>query len=229
MLSFDYHDLNCYTGSSLIGIVTSATALIYIVFQLYFDWLHHGEHAAMYEKHQVWWASIHLPFHIALVLFLEGVNKFVLWRRILESIQLSTSKLLKFADALDTDEVITSEDVSKAIGDFVYSFLKKYKPADVLETYEGVGKTLEDIATLPDSLWVDADVQSNDPDMTHFVNDVSELMGAMINSIFYAFGFEYTEEVAADAKATNPEYLQLELLASIQQRFGLIVSFHLRH
>jgi len=36
------------------------------------------------ELRQEIWASLHFPFHLALVLLVEGASQFILWRKVVE-------------------------------------------------------------------------------------------------------------------------------------------------
>ncbi|KAK6079917.1 hypothetical protein SCUP515_03758 [Seiridium cupressi] len=209
-------------SSSLIGIVTSSAALIYILFQLYFDWMH--EEASMSVRHQVWWASLHLPFHISLVLLLEGSNQFIIWARVTESIEAAIDKLLTVGDKLPDDP--TSTQVSQALGDVVKPFITKYQPADVLGTWQGVNNTLADIGELPDSFWRNNTSSEDDLDYVHWTNDMQELLFTMVNSIYNAFGIEAeVEKEAAEDPGKHGEYVQTQATRAIGERFTLVFIY----
>ncbi|KAI1503799.1 hypothetical protein F5X99DRAFT_374463 [Biscogniauxia marginata] len=201
----------------LIGIVTSATALIYIIFQLYFDWMH--EEHSMSRRHQVWWSAVHLPFHIGLILLLEGGNQFVIWARINESIQGIVYKVVGVFDSLPSTP--TSEEVSNALGDLVYGFLSKYQPANPIETYESVRDHLDEIAELPDSFWMDSGKQDESL-MASFKQDLEEVELAMVNAVYAAFEIEATEEAGAKG---NLDDMQAEAARSILQKFILVYIY----
>ncbi len=50
---------------------------------LYFDRLEENHFGTI--KQQIW-AFIHFPLHFSLVLLLEGVSRFIIWREAIESI-----------------------------------------------------------------------------------------------------------------------------------------------
>ncbi|KAI4599749.1 hypothetical protein KJ359_001485 [Pestalotiopsis sp. 9143b] len=207
-------------GSSLIGIVTSSAALIYIIFQLYFDWMH--EEDSMSTQHQVWWASLHLPFHIALVLLLEGSNQFVIWARVEESVAVAIDKLLSVTDKLPDEP--TSDQVSQALGDVVKPFITKYQPADVLEAWQGVNRSLSDIAALPDTFWTEESSET-DPNYEHWMNEVQELLYTMVNAIYNAFGIEAEIEKETSATEDHGEYVQTQATHAIGLRFSLVFIY----
>lgn len=211
-------------GPSLIGIVTSSTALIYIIFQLYFDWMH-GEDESMSKRHQVWWAGLHLPFHIALVLLVEGTNQFIIWWRISESIDIASHKLL------DLDKVEpTSDAVVKELTKRVYYWLEKYPPPNILDAYQGVNTTLAHIKELPNSFWNSIDIPDTDPSSIQWSKDVSELYLTMVSGIFNNFGVEApeTEEKKSSDNVTGHDSHdvidQSAMLDAISKRFRLVVS-----
>ncbi|KAK8049855.1 hypothetical protein PG994_011585 [Apiospora phragmitis] len=207
----------------LIGIVTSAPALIYIIFQLYFDWMH-GEDESMSTRHQVWWAALHLPFHIAMLLLVEGSNQFISWWRMLESIEKAANKLL---DLSDVDP--TSEAVADALSKQVLAWLKKYPPLDIIDSYKDVNTTLEDIRGLPDSLWGNTTIADDDPTALRWSNDVTELFMTMINGIFNNFKVEAPEkEKGGDKVAANGSsgvLPQTAMVDAMAQRFGLVFIY----
>ncbi|KAI0128964.1 hypothetical protein BJ170DRAFT_355338 [Xylariales sp. AK1849] len=209
-------------SSSLIGIVTSSAALIYIIFQLYFDWMQ--EEHSMSKRHQVWWAGLHLPFHISLVLLLEGSNQFIIWARVSESVDAAVTKLLQVKDSVSDSP--TSAEVSDALGKIVKPFITKYQPAEVLETWIGVNETLADISNLPDYLWTDDNVSEDDPELVHWWNYVLELLYTMVNSIYNAFDIEAPEEeTGSENLAEHGEYVQTRATQALGNRFKLVFIY----
>ncbi|KAI6080954.1 hypothetical protein F4821DRAFT_250381 [Hypoxylon rubiginosum] len=199
----------------IIGLVTASTALIYIIFQLYFDWMH-DEHS-MSKRYQVWWTSLHLPFHIALVLLLEGANQCIVWARVFESATEAIEKVVKAAEDVLASSP-TSQEVSDSIKDVIEPFLKKYQPADVIDTMASVSELLNHIAEIPNSFWNDPDDETRE----HFDDDTAELLNTMINAVYNAFEIKAPEEESSTSK---PEYWQSETAISIMRRFILIYIY----
>jgi hypothetical protein len=48
---------------------------------IYFDWLNSSHFGSFREG---LWAFLHFPFHLALVLLMEGAAQFILWRKVVE-------------------------------------------------------------------------------------------------------------------------------------------------
>lgn len=65
-----------------IGLVTAAAATIYFVFLIYFDWLRSSFYLPAWR--QQLWTSIHLPFHLSLVLFMQGFTQYLIWSKIVD-------------------------------------------------------------------------------------------------------------------------------------------------
>ncbi|ORY58214.1 uncharacterized protein BCR38DRAFT_461007 [Pseudomassariella vexata] len=211
-------------SSSLIGSVASSTALTYFIFQLYFDWMHKEE--SMSVRHQVWWASLHLPFHIALVLFLEGANQFIIWARVLESVAAATSKIRNARHSL-VQAKPKSIDVSKALGDIMYPFLRKYQPEEVLETYTHVKETLTNIGEIPDSFWIVDESESEDGPMAmRWKRGLEELFKHMVDCIYNAFDIEAPEKDQEDSSGGETGlYSPEETTQAITSRFRLVFIY----
>ncbi|KAI1379633.1 hypothetical protein F4677DRAFT_338085 [Hypoxylon crocopeplum] len=202
-------------SSTLIGLVAAGTALIYIIFQLYFDWMH--EDTSMSKRHQVLWTSLHLPFHIALVLLLEAASQFVVWARIVES----TNSVLRLVINVKIPDDSSSEEISETFADIVEPFLEKYPPLDVLETLKSVNETLADIASIPNSFWSE-DSQDNDPVRQRFLNDLYELINTMLNAIYNAFDIEPPESAET---TPGSEYWQSQVAIAAARRFILVYIY----
>ncbi|KAK7940990.1 uncharacterized protein PG986_013377 [Apiospora aurea] len=225
-------DVILQKGPALIGIVTAATALIYIIFQLYFDWMH-GEDESMSTRHQVLWAVVHLPFHIAMVLLVEGSNQFISWWRIYESIDKASDTLLSVRNMTST-----SAAVAKELDKRVMKWLSKYPPPDIINSYNGVNATLKDIKGLPDSFWGSQNISDNDPIMIQWSDDVTRLFLTMVSGIFNNFkieapdskkgGDKTDDKTAAAAAAAHESYdvlPQSDMIDGITMRFKLVFIY----
>ncbi|KAK7749974.1 hypothetical protein SLS62_008083 [Diatrype stigma] len=187
-------------------------------YKIYFDWLHEGQHGPMFEAHQVWWAVIHLPFHIALVLMLEGVMQFVSYVRIMETVNSSMQQLENASVYLE--DAPTSKEVSETLGDIVYNFLEEYPPPEILETYERTNETLEHIAEIDDSFWDDSNYSPDNPVYVEWSKDVADLYSTMVNAVFYAFGIEQPGEEESGATG-HEDHVELQTTLAISERYRL--------
>lgn len=175
----------------------------------------------MFEAHQVWWAVIHLPFHVALVLMLEGVMQFVSYVRIMETVRSSMQKLEDASAYLE--DAPTSQEVSDTLGEIVYDFLEKYPPPEILETYERTNETLEHIAEIDDSFWNESNYSPDNPVYVEWSTDVNALYSTMVNAVFYAFGIEQPGEEESGASG-HEDHVELQTTLAISERYILTVS-----
>ncbi|KAK8138327.1 hypothetical protein PG984_001707 [Apiospora sp. TS-2023a] len=206
-----------------ITLVVKDTYLKDATLTLYFDWMH-GEDESMSTRHQVCWAALHLPFHIAMLLLVEGANQFISWWRISESIDIASNKLLNLDDVDPT-----SEAVANALGQRVLAWLDKYPPLDILDSYKEINTTLNQIRSLPDSFWGNNTIPDSDPTMVQWTNDVTELFITMVSGIFNNFDVEAPEETTNNAtiaaRDSNSVLPQSEMLETIATRFRLVFIY----
>ncbi|KAL9033464.1 MAG: hypothetical protein Q9214_007503, partial [Letrouitia sp. 1 TL-2023] len=70
-------------SAPIIGQIISATLIIYFLYMLYFDRVP-NPHIRLPSWFHNFWALVHFPFHLALVLFMEGTSRLITWRNALE-------------------------------------------------------------------------------------------------------------------------------------------------
>lgn len=76
--------------------------LQYLLYMLYFDWLSHQHFGSV--RQQIW-AFLHFPFHLSLVLAMEGGAQFVIWRKLVEVIGLVENEFVAAIDPLDINKL----------------------------------------------------------------------------------------------------------------------------
>lgn len=59
----------------------SGFVAIYLIFRIYFDWMHPNHMAC---RRQLLWTMLHAPFHFPLLIVMVAVNKFVINWKLLE-------------------------------------------------------------------------------------------------------------------------------------------------
>ncbi|KAL7806175.1 hypothetical protein V8C26DRAFT_440219 [Trichoderma gracile] len=156
---------------ALIGVVTCAVALIYFVYQMYFDWMHSGRLA---HTRQMLWVSWHLPFHIALVLLLEGANQFIAWSQALQSIKSAAQSIVDITHELPNNP--TTKEVIQALNETVTELLESYPPEDEVAAWDDVDRTYKNLLTLPNTFWaVSGQLANNDPEVTCWLNGTRDL------------------------------------------------------
>ena len=132
------------------------------------------------------WVILHLPFHIALVLLVEGGNQFIVWRRALEAIGSAASSLEDaakgFQGVFDTKEIVGR------IRWLVVGLLHAYEPSNEIETWKQVNETFEDMEGIPDNFWeVYSQLSEQHPTKKRWLDDIAKLVSAVFNGINNAF------------------------------------------
>ncbi|KYK59229.1 Low temperature requirement A [Drechmeria coniospora] len=219
--------------STTIGLVTAAAATIYFVFLIYFDWLRNSFYLPALR--QQLWTFLHLPFHLSLVLFMQGFTQYLLWSKIM----VQFSRLNALGDPRDAAGNIVDPSSSIAVRDFlnqsVLSFFADYPPK-IANTMDTVNEALQNVTKIPDAFWpklngVDQLDLTNLPvgfesAFNDFVAIVSVLVSAMANALFGAFGIEVHGEIANKntdpAKDLKGSGLQFEVTDKTQSRYRLV-------
>ncbi|RFU73321.1 hypothetical protein TARUN_8929 [Trichoderma arundinaceum] len=198
----DSDNMWLFVATALIGVVTCAVALIYFVYQMYFDWMHSGKLA---HKRQMFWASWHLPFHIALVLLLEGANQFIAWSQALQSIKSAAQSI-----------VDVKHELSK--------LLESYPPEDEVAALDDVVRTYKSLLTLPDSFWnVSGQLDNNDPDMVRWLNGTRDLAQTVFNGIFVSFSLAAPAE---KPDATDIQSVTEAAYLATAHKFGTVPAWY---
>jgi hypothetical protein len=139
------------------------------VYQLYFDNVQLAHFGII--RQQIW-TFLHFPFHLALVLFMEGTNQFISWRHVLEYIDNTFNPVF----------VATSDNLVDALNQTISTVLNNPSlpiTQDVFESISAEFKTLSN-----------PDTESSEAE-TAFSN----ISAALFKIIFDGYGFEPPEEV----------------------------------
>ena len=70
--------LNGFTGD-IIGQIIASVAILYFLWILYFDQI---ETERMSTLHQQWWVILHFPYHVSVLLVVEGIAQLTVWRKL---------------------------------------------------------------------------------------------------------------------------------------------------
>ncbi|KAM4066432.1 Low temperature requirement A [Hirsutella rhossiliensis] len=184
-----------------IGLVTAATATIYFIFLVYFDWLRSSFYLP--PLRQQLWIGIHLPFHLSLILFTQGFTQFLLWSKIIDVL----NKLSSGLSRANSDWLFnaTSKQVQGSLNKSAQVFFLDFPPR-IASTQDTVNNALANISQIPDSFWPDlanyyrtddtaalqdTDLQSYDV----FSNALQAAMSSMANALFATFGVGLESEV----------------------------------
>ncbi|EFY92981.1 hypothetical protein MAC_00764 [Metarhizium acridum CQMa 102] len=187
----------------IIGIVTAGASTTYFVFLVYFDWMK-SQHLPGWRQQT--WAVLHFPFHLAMVLFMQGFTQFVLWSKIVDVLNhLSSNWITADMDAVSR---ATSADVHANISAEVTKFFADYNPKwqTLIETIE---TAIRNISAIPDDFWpqlakfsaTQAEADLPPENTTDFVTDVFLTLSiTMQNSLFATFDVDLTQEFIDQGK-----------------------------
>lgn len=134
-----------------------------------------------------------MPFHISLVLLVEGGNQFIVWRRAIEAID-SASATLETA-AFGFQELDNTKDIVERIKEPIMSLLEAYKPSDEITTLGDVNAAFSDMETIPDEFWsVYEQLSENQPIKRRWLDDISRVVSAVFNGINNSFEITDTDD-----------------------------------
>jgi low temperature requirement protein LtrA len=68
--------------SATIGVLISGIATSYLFFMIYFDWMNYH---VLSNARQLFWCILHFPFHVALLLFMDGAASFIVFWKIVSA------------------------------------------------------------------------------------------------------------------------------------------------
>lgn len=164
---------------------------------------------------QQFWAALHLPLHLALVLHLRSFTQWLLW----SSMWNQFSRLLDFSDP--SEDAFLSNTTSIAVRDSinasVQAFLHDY-PAKTMEAMETINDALTNLTTIPNTFWSSLahysktkDLQgeiwrsSNPQGFLTFAHSSFYLVTTLGNILFQSFGIELQGEIAAGNSSGQQE------------------------
>lgn len=168
---------NAYS-SATVGNIIAAVAMIYFLYMLYFDWLNIHNHFGSIRQ-QIW-TFLHFPFHLFLVLSLEGTSQVIIVRKLAEAITLLSDKFLSAFEKFNDDSVEYSmDDLISTFNSTIQGIFKTYPPT-YTQTITEVQEGLEQLR--------DATANSTRDDA------VTDVLATVVNSIYETYGIELREE-----------------------------------
>ncbi|KAM3556132.1 hypothetical protein MY1884_005232 [Beauveria asiatica] len=225
--------------ATTIGFVTAAVATVYFVFLVYFDWLGAKTHLPPLRRNV--WVALHFPFHLALVLFMQGFTQMLIWGKIAKQLK----RAFDFADPTNDVDVVsghaTTLSVSRSVNASVQEFIGDY-PSQLESTTEVINAALGNISSLPDSFWPVVARVANDKGDTSFANLTDSELGSfeklynsglnlavsMANNVFRAFNTEVSGEIESKNKALegqDGQGFQFKLQQDNWNRYGLVFAY----
>lgn len=209
-------------------------ALIYIIFQIYFDWSWPAEKVNETDQrkqaerpgHKIFsyfWIIFHFPFHLALVLLMEGATQFVIWWKVVELIDFVSSKFLE-AFRLAEEEGATG--IAKHMVDHLNATINHIwdlYPRDLLVSHFHRNILLDTIGTFTDDHlknYPTPEEMEREPSHHDFTNAFRGLKLTTLNSILKNFNIEAIEDAGWD---DHPETYEEQAFDDAAKKFQLVV------
>lgn len=223
-----------------IGLITAGVATIYFVFLIYFDWLRSSFHLPPIR--QLIWTALHLPFHLSLVLFMQAFTQYIIWSKVMNVINKLTSSY--FSDGSDDPSTVadfTSAQIASYFKNETNYYFSLY-PAKMPQTVQTVNLAIQNISSLPDSLWpqlaklaqtedeTTVSDSNQDPAIT-FLLSYNSILTSLINNLFQVFGIDLakdiiqpTQNITQNTGNVNAGMLQNKVTTKTWRRYRLVVS-----
>ncbi|KAJ6436141.1 low temperature requirement A [Purpureocillium lavendulum] len=191
--------------SRTISLLTASVATIYFILLIYFDWMRSTFYLP--PLRQQFWASLHLPFHLALVLFMQAFTQYLIWSKIVTQYNrvLDISSLSH--DDPDANVTSTGAAIRDGLNASIQLFFTDYPPK-IAGTLDTVNNALNNITKIPESVWgqilnssgFNLDPPSNLPDVQEWTSMLTSairiLFLSMANALFAAFGINLDSDIA---------------------------------
>lgn len=220
-----------------IGTITAAVATVYFVFLIYFDWLRSNYYLP--KIRQLLWTAIHLPFHLALVLFMQSFTQYLIWTKIVTQLYraFDISNPLEDDEGLVLNSTTTTSRVVSAVRDSVVHFFKDYPPK-IDSSMETINDTLKNISTtIPDAFWRQLSNINDDNDYDRALEQdsfaryvqvvivqIKIIYPTLANALFAAFGIDIaSEEGNPQVKKGDVKsgYFQFQIQDKTYDRYAL--------
>ncbi|KAK5655358.1 hypothetical protein OQA88_5925 [Cercophora sp. LCS_1] len=235
-------NVNSWTPQT-VGVLTATVALIYIIFQIYFDWswpadkvkslLSDGQQARQGKQEvetstklsTLAWILVHFPFHLALVLVMEGATQFVIWWKIVEMIDFVGDKFLA-AFKLAESETATgiAAGMVQHLNETINIIWEQY-PRDLLVSHFHREALLKTIGNFSDDYLKDyptPDEMEADPSHHDFTDAFRALKVTTLNSILKNFNIEAIEDAGWQ---DHPETYEQHAFEDAADRFNLVYIY----
>ncbi|EHK16258.1 uncharacterized protein TRIVIDRAFT_164235, partial [Trichoderma virens Gv29-8] len=193
--------------ASIIGILVAGVATTYMVFLVYWDWM---KSAYLPPLRQMIWTMIHFPFHLALVLFMQGFTQFIQWSKVIDVLNnLSTNWLIFDPDRLAH---ATSEQVQQNMTKELRTFFESYPPK-YSDTGDLITEAVANITDISNSFWpklakafASDDYELPEDKNLDLLSTILEaLFTAMDNSVFSTFEIDLEGEALKESREKGGE------------------------
>ncbi|MCJ1397354.1 hypothetical protein MMC11_000547 [Xylographa trunciseda] len=174
--------------SDIIGMIISSVAIIYFIWMLYFD---QEETNHVGTLRQMAWTVLHFPFHITVLLVVEGLNRLSVWVKLLDTLNPLAAVFINVDNMLANSTIPVAED-----------FLKE-SIASLNETINQLFDKFELLGLPSDNIDVNYylnDMLNNTSNVTAISEDLDQVLGIGFQYVCDNLGVEAPKE----ADVTTP-------------------------
>lgn len=174
---------------------------------------------------QALWTTLHLPFHIALVLTVEGSGQWITWQRTIEAMRDATFSL-ESALAKAVNSGMGGEGIATELAVALNKTYETYTFS--VKTVSTMNQQLALLPEFPDSYWESfssRDFNNPTADDTAVVGILNTLLGSLMNAILNTYGLTTSSKVKAQAESQKVAFDAEEVtLNAVYDRLQMIVS-----
>ncbi|KAK2589928.1 hypothetical protein QQS21_012391 [Conoideocrella luteorostrata] len=185
-----------------IGLITAGVATVYFVFLIYFDWLRSSFYLP--PVRQLAWTTLHLPFHLSLVLFMQAFTQYIIWGKVMGILKSINEQLFNTDNAESPTTNLTTASMVKDMKDYVDRLFERYPPK-MQQINDTVNVALQNISSVPDSIWttiveLGSTGNNSEPsqdawdDINKISYSVRSITVSLSNNIFQVFGIDVTKD-----------------------------------
>ena len=195
-------------GSDIIGMIICGVVIIYAQWMLYFD---QTEVDRVGTVRQLVWTILHLPYHVSILLLVEGVSQLSVWRKLMDYWDMLLNQMIDLPFPETVEEIPEAvQRVNETLQEFFLIFDEnlgklKFDPPYIDDGLTYLGELWN--ATFTEAANGTAVVEGTSVNVTDQIGDqLSNLFAAGANFAAESFGVEPPEGAHA-SDGTTADYL----------------------
>jgi len=213
----------CPAASSTIGVLTAIVTLIYAISQLYLEWATYKPSRFGIKSLNLYvWSLCHFPFHLALMLLIEGTVQLLVWLKLMELISyLSDEFYATFLATRGNSGTSITRSIVNNLNGTVNSVWELYHP-EHFATFLRAEALLAVIGMTPESFWttVPGNIEA-DSMYQNVTRALRSLQLTVLNSVLVNFKIE---EIDGGGWPDDPSTYKGHALEDVSDKFSLVVS-----
>ena len=191
----------------VIGMIICGVIIIYAQWMLYFD---QTETERVGTIRQLIWTVLHFPYHVSILLLVEGVSQISVWRKLIDQWDYLNNVIANIPNPADEEGIgETVSQVNETMNQFFETFEEglgrtKYQTPDQTEHYQNLTWIYQS--------WFENDMNPN----ATYTNGTNTTIGDAIDDVWSDIFFDGASFAAANYGVEPPESLSEEASKSSQ-------------